>query len=120
MILFYQEAKDMASEVVQTEMKLENGWLAWRVEGRIDISNAEDIYLSGETIVAREAKTVLDMAAVTYISSAGLRVLLRLFKKAKREGKEFTVAGAAGMVKKILHDSNMDSFLQMRASLDEL
>jgi len=80
----------MASEVVQTEMKLENGWLGWRVEGRIDIS------------------------------SAGLRVLLRLFKKAKREGKEFTVAGAAGMVKKILHDSNMDSFLQMRASLDEL
>ena len=110
----------MASEIVQKETKLANGWLAWRVEGRIDISNAESIYLSGEKIVEREDKTVLDMEAVSYISSAGLRVLLRLYKKANREGKEFSVAGAVGMVKKILLDSNMNSYLNMRQSLDEL
>ena len=34
----------MASEVMQKETKLANGWLAWRVEGRIDISNAESVY----------------------------------------------------------------------------
>ena len=72
----------MASEIVQKETRLANGWLAWRVEGRIDISNAESVYLSGEKIVEREDKTVLDMEALSYISSAGLRVLLRLFKKA--------------------------------------
>ncbi|MBQ1416521.1 MAG: STAS domain-containing protein [Selenomonas sp.] len=110
----------MASEVVQKETKLANGWLAWRVEGRIDISNAESVYLSGEKIVEREDKTVLDMEAVSYISSAGLRVLLRLYKKANREGKEFAVAGAAGMVKKILIDSNMNSYLNMRSSLEDL
>ena len=110
----------MASEVVQKETKLANGWLAWRVEGRIDISNAESVYLSGEKIVEREDKTVLDMEAVSYISSAGLRVLLRLFKKASKEGKEFAVAGAAGMVKKVLIDSNMNSYLTMHQSLDEL
>lgn len=110
----------MESDVVQKETKLANGWLAWRVEGRIDISNADSIFLSGEKIVECEDKTVLDMEAVSYISSAGLRVLLRLFKKAKREGKEFTVAGATGMVKKILNDSNMNSFLNMRQSLDDL
>jgi anti-anti-sigma factor len=60
------------------------------------------------------------MEAVSYISSAGLRVLLRLFKKASKEGKEFAVAGAAGMVKKILIDSNMNSYLTMHQSLDEL
>ena len=110
----------MASEVVQKETKLANGWLAWRVEGRIDISNAESVYLSGEKIVEREDRTVLDMEAVSHISSAGLRVLLRLFKKASKEGKEFAVAGAAGMVKKILLDSNMNSYLTMHQSLDEL
>jgi anti-anti-sigma factor len=110
----------MASEVVQKETKLANGWLTWRVEGRIDISTAESIYSSGEKIVEREEKTVLDLEAVSYISSAGLRVLLRLFKKASKEGKEFAVAGAAGMVKKILIDSNMNSYLTMHQSLDEL
>ena len=110
----------MASEVVQKETKLANGWLAWRVEGRIGISTDESIYSSGEKIVEREEKTVLDLEAVSYISSAGLRVLLRLFKKASKEGKEFAVAGAAGMVKKILIDSNMNSYLTMHQSLDEL
>ena len=110
----------MASEVVQKETKLAKGWLAWRIEGRIDISTAESIYSSGEKIVEREEKTVLDLEAVSYISSAGLRVLLRLFKKASKEGKEFAVAGAAGMVKKVLIDSNMNSYLTMHQSLDEL
>jgi hypothetical protein len=45
---------------------------------------------------------------------------LRLFKKASKEGKEFAVAGAAGMVKKVLIDSNMNSYLTMHQSLDEL
>ena len=110
----------MASEIVQKETRLANGWLAWRVEGRIDISNAESVYLSGEKIVEREDKTVLDMEALSYISSAGLRVLLRLFKKANKEGKEFAVARAAGTVKEVLIYSRMNAILNMRSSLDDL
>ena len=110
----------MASEIVQKETKLANGWLAWSVEGRIDISTADSVYQSGEAIVEREEKTVLDMSGVVYISSAGLRVLLRLLKKAKKEGKEFTVAGATGAVKTVLTDSNMDTLLNLRESLDDL
>ncbi|SHK31931.1 anti-sigma B factor antagonist [Selenomonas ruminantium] len=110
----------MASEIVQKETKLANGWLAWSVEGRIDISTADSVYQSGEAIVEREEKTVLDMSGVVYISSAGLRVLLRLLKKAKKEGKEFTVAGAAGAVKTVLTYSNMDTLLNLRESLDDL
>ena len=110
----------MAGETVQKETKLENGWLVWSVEGRIDISTSDSVYQSGEAIVGREEKTVLDMSGVVYISSAGLRVLLRLLKKAKKEGKEFTVAGAAGPVKTVLTDSNMDTLLNLRESLDDL
>jgi hypothetical protein len=45
---------------------------------------------------------------------------LRLLKKAKKEGREFTVAGAGGVVETVLTDSNMDTLLNMRKSLDEL
>lgn len=92
----------------------------WSVEGRIDISTADSVYQSGEVIVGREEKTVMDMSSVVYLSSAGLRVLLRLFKKAKKEGREFTVAGAKGAVKTVLADSNMDMILNTRESLDDL
>lgn len=110
----------MASEVVQKETKLENGWMAWSVEGRIDISTADLVYKSGEEIVDREEKTALDMSGVVYISSAGLRVLLRLLKKAKKDGKMFTVVGASGPVKTVLADSNMDKLLNLRDSLADL
>ena len=109
----------MASEIVQKEIKLDSGWLSWSVEGRIDITSADSVFQSGEAIVGREEKIVIDMSGVAYISSAGLRVLLRLLKKAQKEGKEFTVAGAAGMVKKVLIDSSMDTLLNMRESLDD-
>ena len=69
--------------------------------------------------MGREEKIVLDMSGVDYISSAGLRVLLRLFKKAKKEGREFTVAGGKGAVKTVLADSNMDMILNTRESLDD-
>jgi len=104
----------------QGEEKLENGWLVWSVEGRIEISNAERVYSIGEEIVEREAKVVMDMSGVNYISSAGLRVLMRLLKKAAKEGKVFTAAGAAGYVRQVLVDSNMHTKLALKDSLADL
>ena len=110
----------MVNELVQKETQLENGWTAWSVEGRIDVVTADAVYKQGEEITGKNEKTVLDMSSVKYISSAGLRVLMRLLKKAKKEGKEFTVAGAAGAVRTVLEDSNMDTLLKMRDSLADL
>lgn len=110
----------MAGTVVQTETKLENGWLVWSVEGRINYSTADSVYQRGKEILCREKKTVMDMSRVVYISSAGLRVLLLLIKKARKESREFTVAGAVGIVKTVMADCNMDTLLNMRESLDDL
>ncbi len=95
-------------------------WAVWKVEGRIDVTTAEGVYEEGEKIVDREAKTALDMSGIDYISSAGLRVLLRLWKKSKKQGKAFTVVGAVDAVKMVLEDSNMDTLLEARESVDAL
>lgn len=55
-----------------------------------------------------------------YLSSAGLRVLLRLNKLAKKSGKEFTLCGPSGIVKSVLEDSGMDALFTIYASLNEL
>ncbi|MBQ9365877.1 MAG: STAS domain-containing protein [Schwartzia sp.] len=95
-------------------------WAVWKVEGRIDVTTAEGVYEEGDKIVEQEEKTALDMSGIDYISSAGLRVLLRLWKKAKKQGKAFTVVGAGDAVKMVLEDSNMDTLLEARESVDEL
>ena len=99
----------MEKEFLQTETAGANGWTVWSVNGRIDMVTAEKAYATGEDIVNRNEKTVLDMSGMDYLSSAGLRVLLRLNKLAKKSGKEFTLCGPSGIVKSVLEDSGMDN-----------
>ena len=110
----------MAEAITQKEEKMENGWTVWSVKGGIDITTSDTAYEKGNEILERAEKLVLDMSAVTYLSSAGIRVIVRLFKSAKKQGKEFTVAGAVGMVRTVLEDSNLDTLLKMRETLADL
>ena len=110
----------MEKEFLQTETAGTNGWTVWSVNGRIDMVTAEKAYATGEDIVNRNEKTVLDMSGMDYLSSAGLRVLLRLNKLAKKSGKEFTLCGPSGIVKSVLEDSGMDALFTIYASLNEL
>ncbi len=110
----------MEKEFLQTETAGANGWTVWSVNGRIDMVTAEKAYATGEDIVNRNEKTVLDMSGMDYLSSAGLRVLLRLNKLAKKSGKEFSLCGPSGIVKSVLEDSGMDALFTIYASLNEL
>ncbi len=88
-----KERTRMAKEFMQSEMEGPKGWKVWKVVGRIDTQTADTAYEKGEAIVNTNDKTVLDMSEMDYLSSAGLRVLLRLNKLAAKSGKSFTVAG---------------------------
>ena len=109
----------MAKEFLQKESSGTDGWTIWSVSGRIDMVTADTAYATGEDIVLRNTKTVLDMTDMEYLSSAGLRVLLRLNKLAKKNGKVFTLAGPSGIVKSVLEDSGMDALFTIYASLEE-
>ena len=52
----------MEKEFLQTETAGANGWTVWSVNGRIDMVTAEKAYATGEDIVNRNEKTVLDMS----------------------------------------------------------
>ena len=58
------------------------------VSGRIDLANA-DAFRDKLTAAQAKAKTalVVDVQGVEYISSAGLRALMIVFKQGKAEGK---------------------------------
>ena len=110
----------MAKEFLQKESAGPNGWTVWSVSGRIDMVTADTAYATGEDIIQRNPMTVLDMSDMDYLSSAGLRVLLRLNKMAKKNGKKFTLSGPAGIVKSVLEDSGMDALFTVWNSLDEV
>ncbi len=65
-------------------------------------SSAEAMaYLSAE-IEQGHVNLVIDMSGVTYLSSAGLRVILSTMQQARSAGGDVRLAGAEGNIKRVV------------------
>jgi anti-anti-sigma factor len=73
-----------------------------KVSGRIDLSNADAFKdnLSAAQVNAT-AGIVIDLAGVDYISSAGLRSLMIVFKAGKAASKQFAIAALQPLLMEI-------------------
>ena len=73
-----------------------------KVSGRIDLSNADAFK---DTLSKAQADAtsgvVVDLAEVDYISSAGLRSLMIVFKSSKTENKQFAIAALQPLLMEI-------------------
>lgn len=89
--------------------------------GRIDSMTAPEI--QGELnklILEGERLLVINLAAVTYISSAGLRVFLTLQKQLKKAGGELVFFGVADQVKEVFTLSAFDKVFRIAATREEI
>jgi anti-anti-sigma factor len=65
---------------------------------------------------AGDRRLIVDFAEVSYISSAGLRVLLMAAKKAKAGGVTFALAGMGTRVEEVMDLSGFSSFFTIYAT----
>jgi anti-sigma B factor antagonist/stage II sporulation protein AA (anti-sigma F factor antagonist) len=78
------------------------GAVVLKVSGRIDLSNADEFKDKlGADLETASGGLVIDMGGVDYISSAGLRSLMIVFKAAKAAGKQFGIAALQPLVTEI-------------------
>ncbi len=109
------EIKELKSNIAE-----KNGWKIWSLSGSLNRTNFTEADEEGGNYLTSCEKFAVDMTELTYISSAGLRVLMRLTKNATAAGKKFVILSPSGMVKTVLEESRMDLFIPILASLDEL
>ena len=111
MVIFYME------EYMKTT--LADNTLTLYPEGRIDTNNARQI--EQEALAAVEANPdvdpVIDARDLTYISSVGLRILMRLRKE---KGKKFPVINVSTEVYEILETTGFTDLFDVRKALREL
>ena len=88
--------------------------------GRVDTVTVAEVEVAGSDFLQSNDNIALDMSAMDYISSAGLRILLRLAKKAKRVKKNFVLFGASGVIKEVLEASGMDMLITIYESAENL
>ena len=97
-----------------------NGWTVWSVKGALSMITSKAAAVEGEKVLSGAAKMALDMSELEYLSSAGLRVILCLAKKAQAEGRQFTLCAPQGMVKQVLRESRMDMLIKTYQRCEDL
>ena len=97
-----------------------NNWKIFSIIGRLDTVTAAEADQTLATILQSNENIAVDMTAMDYISSAGLRILLRNAKQAKRAKKNFVLFGASGMIKDVLEASGMDMLVKIYDTAEDL
>lgn len=83
--------------------------LVVRVGPRMDSTNARDFDSGIADCVGTAMRVVIDLGALEYASSAGLRVLLTVAKGVTSRGGRFTLADAQASVREVLEITGFDT-----------
>lgn len=110
----------MENNTIQFSMQNLNDWQILSILGRIDTITANLAETTAMEMLSTHTKLALDLSDLDYISSAGLRILLRLAKKAKNQQKSFTLVNPQGLVKEILEESGLDILFTTVKTIEEL
>ncbi len=90
------------------------GILAIDIEGKLDTQTAtpamEELL---QYLESSPDKVLISLAPLEFVSSVGLRVLLRIAKEMRGYGGELKVSGAQGVVKDVLEISGFDTLLDL-------
>ena len=84
--------------------------------GRIDAVTSDDLERRLLGLVAPGVRLVVDMKQVEYISSAGLRVLLRLAKKAKEQSGRVVLGSLGPAVRQVFELAGFLALFDVEAS----
>jgi anti-anti-sigma factor len=88
------------------------------LEGRLDTATAAEAEATLIGMLAAPGM-VLDMTQVRYVSSAGLRILLKLAKEAKAKGAAYSLVGLQPAVREVFEISGFDKIIPSYATLAE-
>ncbi len=83
------------------------------LEGPLDTNTAQEVENTVKPGISEAAHVVLDMEHVPYVSSAGLRVILTLHKKAEKLGAKLALRSPNCMAMELFSMTNFDQFLNI-------
>lgn len=90
------------------------------VDGRVDGTNAGEFQDALQGVIEEGDKlVVLDLGALSYVSSAGLRVVLLVAKELQRQSAKLAVCALSDTVKEVFTISGFDKIIPVHATREE-
>lgn len=104
---------------MEIEKKQEKEVALVSVKGRMDAVSSPEFEKEMAVLIAEGNNVlILDLFALDYISSAGLRTILTITKKLKQKGGKLLLAGLKGMVKEVFEISGFRSVIPIFESVE--
>lgn len=97
--------------------RIEGEVLVCEIEGRLDAAYSQAIQDELLALIAAHPrKVLLHMGQVSYLSSMGIRVLVRAAKQVRAADGALKLCHASATVRKVLDIAGMDGILDIRES----
>ena len=104
-------------EIVESK---QNDVSIFKLTGRLDSNTSPGLEQKLATAMENGAKNmILDFENLDYISSAGLRIILKTTKDLKRADGRIILCSMQNYVKEVFEIAGFDSFLPIVPSLDD-
>jgi anti-sigma B factor antagonist len=100
-----------------TEEELPGGVTKVILDGRLDIEGAAAVDLKMSLIAATKKAVILDIQAVSFLASLGLRSLVIPARTIKSRGGRVVLFGPNEMVDKVLKTSGIDTVIPVHHNL---
>ncbi len=98
----------------------EGGAVIARANGRIDSSNSREFHSGLEAVVTHDdSAVVLNFEDVSYISSAGMRVILLAAKSLQSSGTKFALCSMDEPIREVFKISGFDKIIPIHGSQSE-
>ncbi|MGE5248842.1 MAG: STAS domain-containing protein [Bacteroidota bacterium] len=107
----------MAQLSIDTDMRRAVGLM--RVSGRVDSETAPQLDRALSQLLADRSNVVLNLQGVDYLSSAGLRAMVKAYQEARRAGGDVRLSAVSEPIEVILRTVGMMQMLKMFPSDQE-
>lgn len=87
-----------------------------RLDGIYSTAFAKEV---GELITGTNPKILIDFAEIDFVTSAGIRAVLLLMKKAKETGAAFAICGVNDEVREVLDATGLTPMIAIHPSRSE-
>jgi anti-sigma B factor antagonist len=105
---------------MEVHTEREGGALIARAVGRIDGVNAREFESALHAALGEhDSALILDLQSLSYISSAGLRVILMAAKMLQRRGGKFVICSLSGSIDEVFEISGFNRIIPTHATRSE-
>jgi anti-sigma B factor antagonist len=106
---------------LRIEVRQERDRVVLSLHGELDLASAPLLQREIESPeIEAAAMVVLDLEALKFIDSTGLRIILSAHDRSREGGQEFAVTPGSQQVQRLLTITRVDEHLRIIASPDEM